>query len=418
MDRHRPLVFDVTHLTTRLTVGTVVGIEQVDLAFARTFCDGSATGLHYGFRRPHGLSAATARAVVETAGRKPLSSTGPDYAELLAWLGGRGSSTQTGHRANRGVFDGRRLLSQARFRVTMDGPRDVPSGALYLNIAQHAFEHGRFLQWLEARPDITPVFFIHDLLPLDRPEFFRDGYRERFGRRVDTIIRHAGALITSSTSVEARLRSEYEARGLDQPAILTLPLPSPLGDLQPDDGPRPSPESVYFVVLGTIEPRKNHLMLLHMWSELARSGSVTPKLVLVGGAGWDCGPTLAFLERSDALRPLVRRVDGLSPAQLRTLLSGARALLAPSFAEGYGLPIVEALTLGTPVIASDIAVFREVSQLCADFVGPLDGPGWMARVEAAVLRPPREQVRRFAPPTWPAYFDGVRAFLGGLEASP
>lgn len=92
----------------------------------------------------------------------------------------------------------------------------------------------------------------------------------------------------------------------------------------------------------------------------------------------------------------------------------------PSFAEGYGLPVVEALSLGTPVIASDIPVFREITQGCALLRHPLDGPGWLQAIMAlsdlgsSAAIEARERARAFHAPSWPAYFERVDAFLASL----
>src|SRR5262249_22522618 len=115
----------------------------------------------------------------------------------------------------------------------------------------------------------------------------------------------------------------------------------------------------YFAVLGTIEPRKNHLLLLNFWSRLAATLSAPPRLLVIGPRGWENEQVLDMLERSRRLRGLVEEHNALSDAQVGSVLSRARALLLPSFAEGYGLPLAEALASGIPVLCSDIAVFRE-----------------------------------------------------------
>jgi glycosyltransferase involved in cell wall biosynthesis len=140
----------------------------------------------------------------------------------------------------------------------------------------------------------------------------------------------------------------------------------------------PAPAPPYFVAVGTLEPRKNHLMLLHVWREMAETlGPATPRLVLVGARGWDCENVLDLLERCDRLRTSVAWVDHLATPALRDLLEGATALLMPSFAEGFGLPVVEALAAGTPVLASDIPVFRGLAMPGVALLDPLDGLAWL-----------------------------------------
>jgi len=178
--------------------------------------------------------------------------------------------------------------------------------------------------------------------------------------------------------------------------------------------------SNYFVAINTIEPRKNHLLLLDVWRELARLGAAAPKLVLIGKRGWKSDIVTGAIDSEPALRSLIVEAAGLSDAGLQTLLASANALLAPSFAEGYGLPIVEALTLRTPVIASDIPVFREVSQQRAVFRNPGDLAGWVEATKALSQRDSTlaEQARSAAsaylPMTGEAYFAAVEAFLASL----
>ena len=101
------------------------------------------------------------------------------------------------------------------------------------------------------------------------------------------------------------------------------------------------------------------------------------------------------------------------------MIAGARALLAPSFDEGYGLPIVEALSLGTPVVASDCEVMREIAQGCARLLSPLDGKGWTAEIERlatddAYFASAQEDAADFSPPNWRDYFESLDEFIGSV----
>jgi glycosyltransferase involved in cell wall biosynthesis len=92
----------------------------------------------------------------------------------------------------------------------------------------------------------------------------------------------------------------------------------------------------------------------------------------------------------------------------------------PSFAEGYGLPIVEALSLGTPVVCSDIPVFHEVSQNRAMFLSPLDGKGWLKVIEqlnagdCSLHRELLAEAGCFVAPTWNSYFSKIEEFITSL----
>jgi glycosyltransferase involved in cell wall biosynthesis len=126
------------------------------------------------------------------------------------------------------------------------------------------------------------------------------------------------------------------------------------------------------------------------------------------------------LDRSVLVRPHVIEARGVSDQGLLRLLANARGLLMPSFAEGYGLPVVEALSVGTPVIASDIPVFREITQGRAILRHPLDGPGWrdailnLADLQHPVAIDARRRIDGFVAPTWPVYFERVSTFLAAL----
>ena len=110
------------------------------------------------------------------------------------------------------------------------------------------------------------------------------------------------------------------------------------------------------------------------------------------------------------------RRRALSTPALAALVRGARALLMPSFAEGYGIPVAEALSLGTPVIASDLPVFREVAGPAAELLHPLDGPGWLAALRRHARNGRRRSGCRAAtrPPTWAAHFRIVDDVLAAL----
>jgi glycosyltransferase involved in cell wall biosynthesis len=265
---------------------------------------------------------------------------------------------------------------------------------------------------------VRAVFFIHDVLPIEMPEYFREAEYERHRARLANLARFgAGALVTTDVvrnGLDAHLRSLGR---MDFP-ILVAPIPvAPI--FATEAAPDAALQGVrYFVICSTIEPRKNHLMLLQVWRELVRrDGPAAPKLVIVGGRGWKFEAVAALLDRSPALRGHVVEVSGLTTPSLKRLLDGAQALLMPSFAEGYGLPVVEALTAGVPVIASDIPVFREICGNRATLISPLNGEAWLEAIRTLAnteRRSPNAAVSAAGPGSWKDYFTQIDAFVNAL----
>jgi hypothetical protein len=169
-------------------------------------------------------------------------------------------------------------------------------------------------------------------LPLQRPEFWPAGHLQLFRRRIACVAQYAAAILATSKAVEATLRDEMNRLGRADIRILALPFPSPLAlsskTIEPDPG---LAGANYFVAVITIEPRKNHLLLLDVWKELAETEAEPPRLVLIGKRGWRHEAVTDQIEQNARLRSLIIEAAGLSDAGLRSLLAGARALLAPSF---------------------------------------------------------------------------------------
>jgi glycosyltransferase involved in cell wall biosynthesis len=421
--RARPLLFDLSHLIARLRAPSGSGIDRIDLAFASHILAGPAAGEAVRYRAsgpPRRVPRAWA-GLYARAARRVWSDREPPRTEALQdWLAsppGDAAKPPPPTPSRPSAATRERLLSLAG-HLTGRASRFAPADAVYLNVGFHLFERPALFEWLGDRPDVDGVFMIHDLLPLDYPEYFPPGEAQKCRARIDTALRYGRAFLVATDAVRRRLAREIEAAGLAPRPIWAQPFPSPLAGVTAA-APRETGHP-YFVVVGTIEPRKNHLLLLQIWRELAQSSATPPRLVLVGARGWGVEQALDMLDRCEAIRPHVAEASNLGSPDLADLIAGARALLAPSFAEGYGLPVVEALALGTPVVAADTEAAREVSQGRARLLSPLDGPGWAAEIERLAGDPgyhaeQRARAAGFAAPNWPDYFASLERFLDGLR---
>nr|WP_296721657.1 glycosyltransferase [Erythrobacter sp.] len=183
---------------------------------------------------------------------------------------------------------------------------------------------------------------------------------------------------------------------------------------------RPEDEPT-FVILGTIEGRKNHALLLSVWQQLiwARGAGAAPHLVIVGRRGWQADEVFARLDRYE-FAGRVTEVGPLDDRRLANILSGSRALLFPSFAEGYGIPLVEALAAGVPVIASDLPVFREIGQGVPDLLPVDDVAAWCDAVSDYSQQPSSRRdaqlfrMKEFRVPDWRDHFGTVDALMDVL----
>ncbi len=279
-----------------------------------------------------------------------------------------------------------------------------------------------FVPWVRGTRQ-KPVYFVHDLIPISHPEYCRAGEQALHKQRLAAMLHTGAGLVANSQDTLDAMARFAAAQGLAMPPSVVAPLaPATLLSVPQNSLTRPEIQKPYFVVLGTIEPRKNHLLLLNVWRDLAlRLGEQCPRLLVIGQRGWECENVVDMLERCEALRPFVQEISACDDAALAHYLQHACALLFPSFVEGYGIPMVEALMLGTPVIASDLGVFREIAGDIPDFLDPTDGPGWAQSVldfmaSGSVRR--ERQLRRmasFSAPTWDAHFAQVERLLEQLQ---
>ncbi|MFN9778456.1 MAG: glycosyltransferase family 4 protein, partial [Alphaproteobacteria bacterium] len=208
--------------------------------------------------------------------------------------------------------------------------------------------------------------------------------------------------------------------GWREPRIDVVPLGVEDAFLTPQHGTLPPVERPYFVYVGTIEPRKNLAFLLAVWRQLAEQcGEATPRLLLVGRRGWENESVVDLLERSARLAPYVIEVSGLTDHGLMTLLRGSAGLVSPSYVEGFGLPLIEAAALGTPLIVSDIPAHREVASQGATFIDPNDGPAWIKALQHGATHPRtaignQHQTLR----TWPQHVSEALASVRLLHTQP
>jgi len=138
------------------------------------------------------------------------------------------------------------------------------------------------------------------------------------------------------------------------------------------------------LAVGTIQPRKNYARMIRAYARLAAADP--PPLVIVGGAGWEAEEVLA-LPGALGIADRVVFTGHLADSELGDLMRASLMLLALSTGEGFGLPVLEAMYTGLPILASDIPPFREVAGNAARFVDPRDEAAIAARLQGLLANP-------------------------------
>jgi glycosyltransferase involved in cell wall biosynthesis len=291
-------------------------------------------------------------------------------------------------------------------------------GKIYLNVGHTGLDATSLPNWLK-RNKLRPVFLVHDVIPITHPQYCREGEAGRHSERMRHLLQSADGVIANSQDTLDQLNqfAASQSLGLPKQKIVAL-----LGTEAPQISV-PSvdrPHRPYFVVVGTIEARKNHLLLLKIWQRLIHDlGDKAPILLLIGQRGWEIDDVASILDEDHSLQGHVIELGRCSDSQMIGLLSGARALLMPSFAEGFGIPVIEALQCGTPVIASDLGVFREVAGEIPLYLRPDDLAAWTeAILSYSDVSEDRQRqlslVANYVAPTWGDHFRKVESWIEGI----
>ena len=297
--------------------------------------------------------------------------------------------------------------------------------------------------WIVTRYDWVAVLrrkgvkfglFIHDLIQIRNPDFAMPDVVDQFAVKLLDATELCDFVLTNSRYVRDDVRVYLrQARRRDLP-VIDVPLPTALSfqysrrassdckDLQA--------QTLFFhdyvLVVSTIEVRKNHALLIRIWEKLRDElGVATPHLVFVGKWGWQIDALRAYIENQGYEGDWLYVLNNVSDMAMESLYKGALFTVYPSFAEGFGLPIGESLSCGTPCIASGTTAMPEVGGGFVRYFDPFDWTSALPVIRGAIVD--REDLRRwqqriaadFKPRQWGDFCsDFYRALIACAEAAP
>ncbi|MDJ0628431.1 MAG: glycosyltransferase [Rhodobacter sp.] len=400
---------DLTRLISRQGRGPLTGVDRVELAYLRRLVDDPVplfllVATRLGFVL---LDGAGAQAVLDRIERRvPWGA--------MDMIGRFRRKSPAGRR--RAEADARRLsIARCRPGGLAEMLRaHLPPGAAYLNTGHSNLSDAVLRAWKDAVKGRASIL-VHDMIPLDFPQFQRPAVPQAFAAKMRSVSAHADLAIYNSRATRddaERWFAEWGRRPDGVVAHLGVELPAPDPSHLPEglDLGRP-----YFLTLGTIEPRKNHALLLDVWETLATelSDEAMPVLIIAGSRGWENEALFRRLDSSPLMGRHVVERAGLADAAVAALMAGAAGMLFPSLAEGFGLPPLEAASLGVPVVCNRLPVYEELLGNIPVYAESGDVYLWAQTITKLVEKRQAEHVRTGANPsatvipTWADHFNLV-----------
>ena len=226
-----------------------------------------------------------------------------------------------------------------------------------------------------ARPPVPTVPVVHDLTPLTHPEWHRKRTVAAFVPWIERTVGEAARLIAVSQATAAELAALFpETSGrVDVIENGVEERFHPASDEAASRNRRAMSAKgrPYILFVGTLEPRKNIARLVGACERLWRDRPESPDLLLAGGDGWKSEPLLARIA-SSAFAGRIHRAGYVRAEELPELYRAAEIFCYPSLAEGFGLPVLEAMACGVPVVVSNAPALVEVAGDAALAVSPED----------------------------------------------
>jgi len=253
-----------------------------------------------------------------------------------------------------------------------DEPIDFTSGDIFFVLdlqPQVQVAQSMFLQNLR-RGGVTLKFMVYDLLAVQHSDHFVEGASEGFTNWLHVVGESDGA-VCISRSVAEELERWMVAQTWQRQSEFKIEWNHLGADIEPTrthHGRQGSPDTVIsqlqdgetFLMVGTLEPRKGHAQVLDAFEQLWREKHEM-NLVLVGKQGWLVESLTERLRNHPEMNNRLFWLEGISDEYLEAVYADSTCLIAASYGEGFGLPLIEAAQHKLPIIARDIPVFREVA---------------------------------------------------------
>lgn len=274
------------------------------------------------------------------------------------------------------------------------------------------------LEEIKKTQNIELAYVVYDLIPIYQQHTFGQGLTERYSRYLYRILKHADYLLPISKSSAADIRRFANEIGvLELPQIEVIRLGDDIADKESATQPSfiRNPGS-FTMCVGTIEARKNHMAIYYAYKLAAEKGISLPDMYIVGRPGWLTGDVIYFLQHDLEIKDKITFVHDVSDDELAWMYKNALFTTYPSQYEGWGLPIAESLSHGTPAIASHASSMAEIAPKLVDYVSPFDTAEFLEKMvyysdEAHSMQKRKTITKEYKQHTWQHTVKTIRALL-------
>lgn len=314
---------------------------------------------------------------------------------------------------------------------------EIPSGTVYLDMDNNwnCRLTRSTLYPILKKSGVQIVNFVYDVIPITHPQYSHETTVLRFIEYLGAVIQYSDSVMFSAKAVEVEFTKLCTRMNAKCPEMSVLPLgcdfekkeqeiPTVLptdedGNVLPEYRHLVIQDSVkeavsagkYLLMVGTVEPRKNHSVVID-----ALDAGLDLNVIIAGKMGWNVDALKERILNHPLYGKRLFLLNGVNDAGIKKLYEEAYMLVFPTFNEGFGLPLAEAFQYGTPVIASDIPVLREVGGDYADYFDNTDCNALVSFIKESLADPDGYNAKKAAlaeyrPTTWDDFAEGVSEVL-------
>jgi len=323
--------------------------------------------------------------------------------------------------------NGFRFTDAVRTGIFLTGKALEPGGVYFdLDSNWHPEFNRSAVYRMVGKRGLKLAVMLYDVVPLLAPYYLPAYTQAWWVMWLAFALKNADLFIVNTRAVEDEFSAICSEVGVQTPRVEVVPLGSEVGlssESEDGSGVRESLRHIgetrrFILMVGTVEPRKNHAFILESFEESLFQHGLS--LVIAGHKGWMNDDLLVRLSEHSQLGDQLFFIEDASDAEIAFLYRNAYFLAFPSALEGFGLPMVEALRWGLPVLAADLPVMREVAGTCGDYF-ELDRPSSFSTLVLNYMHddPAYQRVKRLAqgylPMSWSQSARLFRDVLRKLE---